>query len=187
MVLNYLAGVTASSTSTMGEARAANAAWGVAGPYRSDTVPLVNNLATFVDANAVAGDAGKTLTGTGLTGQTVLSVVGTTVTMSAVYGGTTGSVSVTFNNHAAKAASNNADGTPRWEVLGALNAKNGTTGLGLGAVCNALAGTTNLSPPPGAPSLRWPGLAEYGGRMKAARHVFVKGENGKDTGEHSPN
>jgi hypothetical protein len=33
-------------------------------------------------------------------------------------------------------------GTTGKDLLGALNAKNGTTGLGLNAVCNSLAGLT---------------------------------------------
>jgi len=36
------------------------------------------------------------------------------------------------------------DGSNYYDLLGALNAKAGTTGLGLNEVCNELAGTTNL-------------------------------------------
>ena len=48
------------------------------------------------------------------------------------------------NSHGIKAATLNADGTPQYAMLGALNAKNGSTGLGLNLVCNQLAGTTGL-------------------------------------------
>ena len=49
-----------------------------------------------------------------------------------------------INSHGAKAATLDASGNSYWALEGALNAKNGTTGLGLDLVCNQLAGTTGL-------------------------------------------
>lgn len=49
-----------------------------------------------------------------------------------------------INSHGAKAASLNADGSPKFEMIGALNFKNGSTGLGLDLVCNQIAGTSGL-------------------------------------------
>lgn len=49
-----------------------------------------------------------------------------------------------INGHGIKAATLNADGSPVYELVGALNAKAGTVGLGINLVCNTLAGTTGL-------------------------------------------
>ena len=49
-----------------------------------------------------------------------------------------------INGHGAKAATLNANGSPVYELVGALNAKAGTIGQGLNGACNALAGTTGL-------------------------------------------
>lgn len=48
------------------------------------------------------------------------------------------------NGHGAKASTLGTNGQPTLSTLGALNAKNGTVGLGLDLVCNQLAGTTGL-------------------------------------------
>ena len=62
----------------------------------TDTVTLTNGAATFNDPTATQADVGRVLTGTGLAGQTVSSVVAGVVTMSANFTGTTGSTAVTF-------------------------------------------------------------------------------------------
>lgn len=49
-----------------------------------------------------------------------------------------------INGYGIKAATLNANNSPAYELVGALNAKAGTVGLGLNGACNALAGTTGL-------------------------------------------
>lgn len=51
-----------------------------------------------------------------------------------------------INTLAAQGAANVWAGTTGLALLGALNAKNSSFGMGLGAVMNALAGTTGLTP-----------------------------------------
>ena len=49
-----------------------------------------------------------------------------------------------INGNGAKPSSLVTDGVPGQSVIGALNYKNGTVGLGLNLVCNQLAGTAGL-------------------------------------------
>ena len=69
------------------------------GVPRHDTVTLTSGSPSFTDASAVATDVGEPVTSTASgfpSNATVVSVVGTTVTISANYTGTTGSNTVTF-------------------------------------------------------------------------------------------
>jgi hypothetical protein len=94
---NYAYEGTNASLPTLGDPNALKVpTYGVA---RTDSAGLTNGLPTFTDASAVATDVGQPVTGTGIPANTtVVSVVGTTVTMSANFTGTTGTVSVTFPN-----------------------------------------------------------------------------------------
>jgi hypothetical protein len=49
-----------------------------------------------------------------------------------------------INGNGIAAATINTNGTPKFSMLGALNAKAGTTGQDINLVCNTLAGTTGL-------------------------------------------